>query len=118
MTSKKEVIFFLQGAVKQVKNDPSMIKELPSLLTSFLSTGPMPILIADKFSYYNILVNTALPALKGAIDNSLYQILADIIKSNPPIYGGGVGSHISYEMVTHNEDMIALVGKFIEYYNS
>ncbi len=118
MATKQEVNSFLQTTIQSVKQNPQAATALPNWFMNFVSKGPMPVLIGDKFTYYKKLVNTLLPSIGQNGENELlYQVLVDLVKSNPPIYGGGVGSHISYEMMTYNEDMIALIGKFIEGYN-
>ena len=112
--STKDVISFLYELAQEVRIKPEKITELPKILGEYATNeGRLPLITPNPSEYYTSLVNEVLPRLQGA-NSLLSSTLEQILVAHPPLKGGMTGDHVSYEMVTCNEDVTALVGRFID----
>ena len=111
--TQKEVVIFLYNKAVQIKHGKEDVRVLPDILIEYANANQVPILMADQRQYYAQIHKQMLPKLSQT-DPILYQVLQSFCAAHPPLYGGGSGSHVSYEMMHHNRDLIALTGTFIE----
>ncbi len=111
--TQKEVVTFLYSTAVQLKQGKEDVRALPNILTEYATANQLPILMADQRQYYAQIHKQMLPKLSTS-DPVLYKVLQSFCVAHPPLYGGGSGSHVSYEMMHHNRDLIALTGTFIE----
>ncbi len=111
--TQKEVVTFLYNTAVQLKHGNGDVQALPSVLIKYASANQLPILVADQHQYYKQVQKQMLPKLSKT-DPILHQVLQPFCAAHPPLYGGGSGSHVSYEMMHRNDDLIALTGTFIE----
>src|SRR4051794_38145802 len=106
MKTQKEVITFLYETAETLKENPKKIKELPDILTNYAIADELPRLYKNKNQYYDEIIGKKLPNLQQE-NESLYKVLHGFAEKHPPLCGAGVGSHVSYEMVRHNDSLIS-----------
>jgi len=114
---QKIVLTFLYNLAKEVHANPQKIADLPQIFKNYIdSRGRLPFITVDSEPYYNALASSKLPTLETTAPILSYT-LADLLKSYPPLQGGMSGDHINYEAVTYNNDMAALIGRFVDCWN-
>ena len=111
--AQKEVLLFLYNLASTIHKQPEKVSELPEIFKEYISKGRLPLITLDNVSYYNEIANEKLPKLQKT-EPTLYATLADLLKTHPPLKGGISGDHVNYDMVSHNEDTTALIGRFID----
>ncbi len=113
MKTPREVVFFLYEIAQRLKHGQGNIEQLPVMLQQYASAGDLPILTANHQGYYAIVQNQMLPKLRMT-DPKLYKVLQKFCSEHPPLHGDASGSHVSYDMMHYNHDLIALAGTFME----
>lgn len=112
----KEVVKFLYNTANELKHGKGDVQKLPTILVKYANATQLPILAADTRKYYEKIQKEMLPKLSKA-DPVLHEVLQKFCLAHPPLHGDASGSHVSYEMMHHNRDLIALAGTFIDCWN-
>lgn len=107
--------FMRDEVVPLARKNPEEVENLGDLFYNYATTHKMPLIIYDRFAQYKKIVNM-LKSMKDNMPEPVYKALYQYLEKNPPISGGGIGNHVSYEMMNHRDDMIALAELFINCY--